>query len=337
MSDGRETTFVNRKIGITTTIPVEAVFAAGDTPIDLNNVFVTAADARSLVERAEIAGYPANICAWIKGIYTVAIEVRPVDAVIAVTQGDCSNTHALMETLELRGIPVIPFGFPYDADRDLLRLQIEKLVEALGTSWERTVQVKRELDPVRKKLRQLDELTWSSNQITGSENLLFLVNSSDFEGDWKTYEQKVDRFLAEVSEGKPIEEGVRIGFVGVPPIFSDLHAVVESFGARIVFNEIPRQFSMPYRIDDLVEQYVAYTYPYGIFRRIEDITEAVEERNIHALIHYAQSFCFRQIEDLILREKIRVPILMVEGDKPGPVDARTKVRIQAFVEMLEGR
>jgi len=333
---------MKRRIGITTTIPVEAVFAAGDTPVDLNNVFIGGDDPRSLVDYAEVAGYPANICAWVKGIYAVAIESsatesRGVDAVIAVTQGDCSNTHALMETLELRGTRIIPFAYPYDGDPDLLKLQIEKLISALGTSWDETLEVKRELEPVRDKLRRIDELTWRDNMVTGEENLLFLVNSSDFEGDWITYERKVDGFLDEVAGRKPHPAGVRLGFVGVPPIFTDFHAAVEESGTRIVFNEIPRQFAMPYDTDDLVEQYLVYTYPYGVFGRIEDINRAIGERDIHGLIHYTQSFCFRQIEDLILRQKVSVPILTIEGDKPGPVDARTRTRIQAFAEMVRGR
>jgi len=327
---------MNRRIGITTTIPVEAVFAAGDTPVDLNNVFIGCGDPCRLVDCAEVAGYPANICAWVKGIYTVAVEQPGVDAVIAVTQGDCSNTHALMETLELRGIRIIPFAYPYDGDRDLLRLQMEKLIEALGTSWDETMKVKRELEPVRGKLRRIDELTWCDNLVTGEENLLFLVNSSDFEGDWRAYEQKVDDFLNEAASRKPQLTEVRLGFVGVPPIFADFHAAVEDAGTRIVFNEIPRQFAMPYRTDDIVEQYLAYTYPYGVFRRIEDINRAIVERDIQGLIHYTQSFCFRQVEDLILREKVKVPILTIEGDRPGNVDARTRTRIQAFVEMVRG-
>lgn len=326
---------MNRRIGITTTIPVEAVFAAGDTPVDMNNVLVSDDEPRSLVERAEVAGYPANICAWIKGIYTVATDLGGIDAVIAVTQGDCSNTHALMETLELRGVPVIPFAYPYDGDRDLLRLQIEKLIDALGTSWDQTLHIREALEPVRAKLRRLDELTWRDDLVTGEENFRYLLSSSDFERDWRKYEERVDAFLNEVAARKPLEDKVRLGYVGVPPIFSDFHAVVESSGVRIVFNEIPRQFAMPNELDDLVEQYAAYTYPYGIFKRIEDINRAVNRRDVQGLIHYTQSFCFRQIEDLILREKVNVPVLTIEADKPGPVDARTKVRIQAFIEMLQ--
>ena len=55
-----------------------------------------------------------------------------VDKVIAVTQGDCSNTHALMETLEFEGIPAIPFMYPYDRDKQFLKLQIGKLSRELG-------------------------------------------------------------------------------------------------------------------------------------------------------------------------------------------------------------
>lgn len=47
---------------------------------------------------------------------------------VAVTQGDCSNTPALMETLELAGIETIPFAYPFDRDYDLLKAQMDKLI-----------------------------------------------------------------------------------------------------------------------------------------------------------------------------------------------------------------
>ena len=52
------------------------------------------------------------------------------------------------------------------------------------------------------------------------------------------------------------------------------------------------------------------------------------------LIHYTQTFCFRQIYDIILRESLPLPILTIEGDKPGKVDSRTAIRLETFVEML---
>ena len=73
------------KIGITTTIPVEIILAAGCTPIDLNNIFIMDKEPNKLVEEAETAGYPRNICGWIKGLYSVVLSPEnKIDKVIAV-------------------------------------------------------------------------------------------------------------------------------------------------------------------------------------------------------------------------------------------------------------
>jgi len=129
-------------------------------------------------------------------------------------------------------------------------------------------------------------------------------------------------------------QDVRIGLLGVPPIYDDLHEMIEAAGSTIVFNEVSRQFSMPFASGDLVEQYRRYTYPYDVFTRLADIEAETKRRRIDGLIHYVQSFCFRRIEDLILRRSLDVPILTLEGDEPGRVDARSKVRIEAFLELL---
>ena len=60
---------------------------------------------------------------------------------------------------------------------------------------------------------------------------------------------------------------------------------------------------MPFPMEDLVEQYRKYSYPYGIFYRLEDIEQELKKRQVDGIIHYAQSFCYRQIEDLIVRKK----------------------------------
>jgi benzoyl-CoA reductase/2-hydroxyglutaryl-CoA dehydratase subunit BcrC/BadD/HgdB len=87
----------------------------------------------------------------------------------------------------------------------------------------------------------------------------------------------------------------------------------------------------------MVEQYRSYTYPYDIFHRLADIIPETGRRKVDAVIHYVQSFCFRQIEDMIIRKKLPLPILTLEGDKPGPLDERTKIRLEGFVEMLGDR
>ena len=323
------------RIGMTTTVPVEIILAGGHVPVDLNNVFITGTEPMRQVESAEDAGYPRNICGWIKGLYATVVDHRSVDAVVAVTQGDCSNTHALMETWQLAGIPIIPFAFPYDRDADLLKLQMEKMIQALGTDWESVIAWQKRLRPLRRKVAEMDRLTWEENRVDGMNNHLFQVSCSDFNGDVNRFEDEVDRFLSRAAQQKPFVSSLRLAYIGVPPIFTDFYEYVESLGARVVFNEVQRQFAMPCDHEDLIEQYRAYTYPYGVFGRIEDIQTELDRRKIDGVIHYVQSFCYRQIEDMIVRRKLKTPILTIEGDKPGRLDARTRLRIDGFIEMLK--
>lgn len=322
------------RIGITTTVPVEIILAAGHVPVDLNNIFITDSKATHLVEAAEDAGYPRNICGWIKGLYAVVVNNNNIDKVIAVTQGDCSNTHALMETLELAGVETLPFAYPFDKDYDLLKLQMDKMIGALGTNWDKVQTVKQRLDALRAKVARLDELTWQENVVSGWHNHLYQVSCSDFNGNVAEFEHDIDTFLHQAESAAELTEDIRLGFIGVPPILTDLYTYLEKMGARVVYNEVQRQFTMPFIVDDIVEQYRLYTYPYGVFGRIQDIQREIERRNLDGIIHYVQSFCFRQIEDMIFREKLDVPILTIEGDKPAKVDARTKLRIDSFLEML---
>lgn len=322
------------RIGFTTSIPVEILLAAGKIPVDLNNVFITGDKASLLVEKAEEAGYPRNTCGWIKGLYSVALE-SDLEAVIAVMQGDCSNTQALMETLQLKGIKTIPFAFPFDRDVDMLRLQMEKLMNYFAVSILQVQQSKVELDVIRSLCQQIDTMTWQDNLVTGGENHYYLVSSSDFNSNPAQFKEDLTNFIAQARLRTPFADEVRLAYIGVPPIFTDLYTIIESMGARIVFNEVQRQFSMPYDTTDIYEQYLKYTYPYGAFARLNDILEQINLRQIDGIIHYTQTFCFRQIEDLIYREKIKVPFLTVEGEGPGKLDGRSRMRIEAFINMLK--
>lgn len=322
-------------VGLTTTIPSEIVYAAGMRPIDLNNIFINSRSPEELIESAENRGFPRTLCAWIKGIYGTVRE-QGIDRVIAVTGGDCSNTIALAQVLRQEGIRVHSFDFPLRRDRESLERSMKELARELGAGWEEIEGCKSRLDKIREKLRLLDAMTYKDNVVTGLENHLFLVTSSDFGSDPERYEAELDYFLDEAAGRKPHQEALRLGFVGVPPIFSDLYEVLEEMGARVVFNEVQRQFSIPSASHDLVERYLLYTYPYEIGPRIRDFKEAIRERDLDGLIHYTQTFCHRQIHDILIRKEIGVPILTLEGDRPGPLDGRTITRLETFLEMLGG-
>lgn len=326
-----------KRVGFTTTVPVEIIFSAGFIPVDLNNIFITDSSPYKYIERAEDDGLPRNSCNWIKGIYSAVMD-GAVDEVVAVTQGDCSNTHAIMELFTARGIKVHSFGYPFGVSDsyEYLKNEIQKLCALLGTSLESVADTVRETDLIRKKLVVLDELTVKC-KVSGFENHLWLVSSTDFNGDYKKFEAELDKFLDIAEKRVADEHSVRLGFIGVPPIFSNIYDFIHTKGGDVVFNEVQRQFSIPYFYEDYVRRYLDYTYPYDIFKRIKDISRQIALRKVDGVIHYVQSFCYRQIQDVVIKNKLNIPVLTIEGNEPGEVDARTKIRIESFIEMLKGK
>lgn len=328
---------MNRKeaapvIGFTTTIPVEIVFAGGSIPCDLNNIFISDGNPMQYLERAEKDGFPRSMCNWIKGIYGVVMKKR-VDAVITVMEGDCSNTQALAEILRYRGVRTIPFSYPFDRDRDVLEREIAKLKVALSARDDSLDMVEREMKDVRSTLETIDRMTWDDRLITGYENHLWLVRASDMLGDCAHYNSMARKFVNEARSRVPIEK-VRIGYIGVPPIIPDIYDFIEHVGGHVLYNETQRQFTLPFKAINLTERYLKYTYPYGVFARLEDIRKEIERRKIQGIVHYVQAFCYRAVEEVILRDTLGVPMITIEGDLPKPLDSRTKLRIEAFIELL---
>ncbi len=323
------------RIGFTSTIPVEMIYAIDATPVDLNNIFITHSEAPELVAQAEETGLPRNVCAWIKGLYIVGSRLRSVEKIVAVMEGDCSNTRVLMELLRDDGIDTIPFTYPTEHTYEQVKIALAKFAAQLNALPARIREVKRALDHIRCKLIELDRLTWQENRISGEENHFFLVNASDFMGNPTQFEHQLDELIYKADHRNPRTQPIRLAFLGVPPICSDLYQQIERFDGNVVFNEIQRQFSMPFHTDDIVEQYYSYTYPYDFNWRIEAIIPELKKRGIHGIIHYVQSFCHRQLEDILLRRKIKLPILTLEGELPGPLDERSKIRLQGFIRMLK--
>jgi benzoyl-CoA reductase/2-hydroxyglutaryl-CoA dehydratase subunit BcrC/BadD/HgdB len=324
------------KIGITSTIPVEIVYAAGHQPCDLNNLFICDADPGHFIARAEEAGFPRTTCAWIKGIYGV-LQAEKIDTVIVVSGGDCSNTLALGEVLCNDGLRVIPFSYPLRPDPVAMRRALDRLARELNAEPEATAAAKTRLDAVRRRLAELDRLTWEEGVVSGRENLNFLVSASDFKGDPESFAEEIASLLAAARKRSVRPARLRLGLAGVPPILGNLCETLEELGAELVFNEVPRQFAMPWAPEcGLAEQYTRYTYPYQVERRLADIAEACRVRKLDGIIHYTQSFCFRQIEDILFKRLLPVPVLTLEADRPETVDGRTLTRLETFIEMLSG-
>jgi benzoyl-CoA reductase/2-hydroxyglutaryl-CoA dehydratase subunit BcrC/BadD/HgdB len=325
-----------KTIGITTTVPTEVLLAAGYQPIDLNNVFISEHNPERLVTKAERAGFPINCCTWIKGIYGTVME-RGIDSVICVTNGDCSNTQMLMEVLKLKGVNTIPFAYPDSPNLLHMQACLESLAKTLSTTVDKAEKIRLELERPRSLAREIDELTWKNNLASGFENHFWLVSASDFAGDVSEYEKVLNRLLSECRTRKPYSDDMlRLAFIGVPPVFArDLYRFLERNGARVVFNEIQRQFAMPHHCNSLAEQYCKYTYPYSLSGRIDDILSEMRERRVDGVIHYVQAFCHRGIGDIVFREHIKLPMLTVEGNNDYNLTQHLKTRFEAFLDVVK--
>jgi benzoyl-CoA reductase/2-hydroxyglutaryl-CoA dehydratase subunit BcrC/BadD/HgdB len=322
-------------IGITSTIPVEVIYAAGCRPVDVNNMFITSGDPAALVRQAKMEGFPDTSCSWISGLYSTIMK-REIRKVVGVIGGDCAETLALMEVLSLGGVEVIPFAYPHRPDRALLLREIEGFASRLGTTLGEAGRVKSRLDEIRARIHHLDTLLWRDDKAYGREVQLLQLSTSDFEGNPDEFARKVEEKIGEAELRRPIETRLRLAIMGVPPIVRDLYDAVERDGARVVLSEVQRQFSLPSG-GDLADSYTSYTYPYGIEVRLEDIGREIERRRVDGVIHYTQAFCFRGIEDIVVRKRLRVPVLTLQGDLPSLVTETMRIRIEAFLDMLSRR
>lgn len=324
-----------KKIGLTTTAPIEVLIAAGYTPIDINNIFITSDNYLDYIELAEKDGFPNNSCAWIKGIYGACIA-NGIKEIVGIVEGDCSNTTALLDVLKYKGLKVYSFSYPHSHQLDDVKKEINNFIKLFNTDIESVEIIRDKLKTVRKLAKEIDELTYRKNIISGFENHLSQLCMSDFNGNIVNYEVELLN-LIKVAKGRvPFENKLRLGFIGVPPMTVDIFNYVEGFDARFVYNEVQREFAFP-RIEKastIYDQYYDYTYPYDLDFRLKEIKNQIVERNIDGIIHYTQAACYRAIDDIVIKKKIGVPILTIEGDKLNELDARTKLRLEAFLDML---
>ncbi len=323
-------------IGITSTVPIEVLMAAGLRPVDLNNIFISDPSPERLVRAAERYGFPLNTCTWIKGIFSAVLEQK-IDTVIGVTSGDCSNTQMLMEVLELNGVKTIPFAYPGKPDASEMARELKAFASSFGATVEAAEKVREGLRPCRALLAELDRLTWQENRASGMENHYWLVSGSDLNGDPSRFYADVQNVITEVKARQPYpKDMLRLAFCGVPSVYGkELYPFLESKGARVVFNEIQRQFAMTAPAVSLAEQYTAYTYPYATAVRIADIAAECQKRRIDGIIHYVQAFCHRAIGDIVFRQGLKYPILTLEGGAEFGLTQHTRTRLEAFLDMLQ--
>lgn len=282
---------------------------------------------------------PRSTCSWIKGILGAMQEealTSKLQAIIAVTEGDCSNNHGLISLFKyyLPHLEIIHFSYPADKNPERLKLELSKLQSYFGVSDEKLVVTKSRLDQVRQKVNRYDYLQYTKLNAAAKVTQNILVSTSDFDGNYEKFEENVVaniNLLENTPTGHP---SLRLGYCGVPTIISDLFTYLESFPAKVIFFEVEKDFSMPTIESTVLEQYLAFRYPYDIYSRIHYINEQILERKLDGIIYYAQAFCHRQIDSFLIQKLVKAPVLILEGDAPGALDMRTKIRLESYIERL---
>ncbi len=324
-----------RKIGITTTVPIEILLAANCNVIDLNNVFISGEKYSEDIERAERDGFPKSSCAWIKGIYGACLRFG-IEEIVGVQEGDCSNTVALLEVLKIKGIKVHHFSYPASHDINDITIEMNKFMKVFNVSVEQAESVRKALNSIRNKAKVIDELTYIDNKATGLENHISQVTLSDFDGNPEKCTEFLEAKISEITKRQPRKQALRLGYIGVPPMTCDIYEYAERFNACFVYNEVQREFAFPRaeQAKNIFEQYYDYTYPYDLEFRLMEIKKQIALRRLDGIVHYTQSFCHKAIQDIVIKQQLDIPVFTIEGDKSNCLDSRTKLRLEAFLDML---
>ncbi|MFH1715198.1 MAG: 2-hydroxyacyl-CoA dehydratase [Elusimicrobiota bacterium] len=335
---------MKQKIGFTSTVPIEIVFSAGLIPVDLNNIFITSENPPEYIQIAEDYGFPRSYCSWIKGLFGVIIRHK-IKKIIGIVQGDCSDTHSLLNILALKNIECIPFSYPYGKNKLLMKDELQNLMDALNVSWDDVFNTYKDIQPIREIMYEIDEYSFTGKHVPSKDLHMWQVSASDFNGDYKRFKRDISGYIKGIKDEKNVP--LRLGYIGVPPIVTDLYDFIDAKGARVMYQEVQRQFTFPKlwnkEVNDknlkkeYIKQYLDYTYPYSVFNRIEDIQTEIKRRGLKGIIHYVQSFCHRQAEDIVFRKQLDIPILTLEEDRPGKLSARSKVRLEAFINMIKDK
>jgi benzoyl-CoA reductase/2-hydroxyglutaryl-CoA dehydratase subunit BcrC/BadD/HgdB len=327
-----------KKIGITTTVPAEILIEAGYSIVDLNNIFIGSGNYLKLINDAEKQGFPRNTCAWIKGIFSACVNAG-IHEIVGVVEGDCSNTKALLDVFKMYEIKVYPFVYPHDHKYESIKSSMTEFMKQFDVTPEHVEKVRKSLFSIRSLAKKIDELTYIDNKATGFENHLYQVSLSDFCSNEIECKRTLKAQIEKIEKRPSRVDNLRLGYIGVPPMTTDIYDYIEKSGSRIVYNEVQREFAFPRAeyAKDIFEQYRDYTYPYDIDHRLCEIKNQIRERKIDGIIHYVQAFCYRAIDDIVIKKSLDLPVLTIEGDRFNTLDARTKLRIDAFTDMLFDR
>jgi hypothetical protein len=309
-------------VGITALVPPELVYGCGHTPYDLNNAVPTSECAPR-----------GKLCAWTATWRDLLLrgELR-MDRLVVVAGGDCHNALVDGQRVAARGIPTHYLFYPFDGDEEDMRKQLSSLEAFLGGITDHAAMAR--VADVKDLCIQLD-VARCRRQVLGSRVFNHLIQLCDLGGDMDRFEASARRVLEERPDQVP---DTRIALVGVPPIYPDFHQVCEGYGMQVVFDELPWEFArMGGRsLDTLARNYAGYTFARDLEYRFDKLEQELGRRRVEGVVHYTQYACHHVLEDDMLRERLDLPMLTVQGDLARRCPEQERLRLEAFAELLRG-
>ncbi|HID71429.1 MAG TPA: 2-hydroxyacyl-CoA dehydratase [Thermoplasmata archaeon] len=311
------------KVGITALVPPEIIYGCGWSVEDLNNKI-------PFTQRRP----KTKLCAWAALWREMVLSSEfDINKLVVVAGGDCLNTVVEGQKIEMAGFKTHYFFYPFHKEKGFFSNELQKLIEFLGglkdiTMFERIHRIK-EYGLLLDRLRVERQLP--------AETFRYLISFSDLRGDPIQFEKELLSFLKKIEKMESEEGKIRLALVGVPPINHDFHEACKELGFQVVFDELPYEFlrARGKTHEEIVNSYINYSFARPFRHRLKVIKNELKKREVDCVVHYTQYACHHILEDEILRETLDYPILTVQGDLPGRVSEQTKLRLEAFAEVLK--
>jgi hypothetical protein len=303
-------------------VPPELIYGCGQVPVDLNNFVPTS----EVPPRGKLCAWTAT---WRDALIRGDIAV---DRLVVVAGGDCHNALVDGQRVAMAGIPTHYMFYPFDGNEDEMSDHMASLEAFLGGITDQAA-LNRIAD-IKDVCMELDNARCRGD-ILGSRVFRHLIALCDLWGDVDRFEESAKMALKD----RPAEvPDLRIGLVGVPPIYPDFHEVCESFGMQVVHDELPWEFT---RLGGRsrgarTRNYAGYTFARDLEYRFEALGRELRRRRVDGIIHYTQYACHHVLEDDMLREGFDLPMLTVQGDLPRKCPEQERLRLEAFAELLRG-
>ncbi len=308
-------------VGITALVPPEIVYASGNIPVDINN----------FVPRSGVVPRD-KLCAWtaLWRDLTLMGQIK-LDKLVVVAGGDCNNALVDGEKIELSGIDTHYFTYPFDGDPDVMRREIDKLIDFLGGEVDETFFQR--VSGLKKAAAQVDS-DRSSGLVKSPDAFEIMVSGSDLSGSLEGYRKMIDSVIKE-----SVECDFRLALLGTPPIYDGFHGFLDSLSLHIVYDEMPYEFLRMGgdTLKNISESYAGYSFARNITHRIKLLKSELKQRGVDGIIHFHQFACHHKLEDPILREALCAegyPFITIEADLPSKTPQQTRLRIEAFKERM---